>query len=133
MIVIACVDDSGGMMFNHRRQSQDRKVREFLLDLSKDAKLWMNAYSAKQFEDAPQIQVSEDCLKECPEGDFCFVENEDPVPYAEKIEQIVLVKWNRRYPADVFFEIPLDAWHLESTREFPGFSHEKITVEVYQA
>ena len=27
MIVIACLDDNGGMMFNHRRQSQDRVLR----------------------------------------------------------------------------------------------------------
>ena len=26
MIVIACLDDNGGMMFNHRRQSQDRML-----------------------------------------------------------------------------------------------------------
>ncbi len=31
MIVIACLDDNGGMMFNHRRQSQDQ---HFDIDLS---------------------------------------------------------------------------------------------------
>ena len=28
MIVIACLDNDGGMMFNQRRQSQDRYLRD---------------------------------------------------------------------------------------------------------
>ena len=49
MIIIASVDDNMGMMFNHRRQSQDRVLREHILEATKDGKLWMNHYSAKQF------------------------------------------------------------------------------------
>ena len=30
MIPIVCVDDNGGMMFNHRRQSRDKKLIEWL-------------------------------------------------------------------------------------------------------
>ena len=33
MIVIACLDDNGGMMFNHRRQSQDRMLRAHIAAL----------------------------------------------------------------------------------------------------
>ena len=50
MILIVCVDDNKGMMFNHRRQSQDRVLRRHILDRVGDAKLWMNGYSAKMFE-----------------------------------------------------------------------------------
>ena len=135
MIAAVCVDDHLGMMFNHRRQSQDREARKFLLEASKNAKLWMNTYSAKQFGETDGIQVSDQFLSECPEGDFCFVENESLAPYAEKIEEIILIRWNRTYPADLYFDIPLDTgkWHCTDSREFPGFSHEKITVEVYEA
>ena len=42
MIVIACLDDNGGMMFNHRRQSQDRVLRAHIAALVGDARLWMN-------------------------------------------------------------------------------------------
>lgn len=49
MIVIACLDDNGGMMFNHRRQSQDRMLRAHIAALVGDARLWMNHYSAQQF------------------------------------------------------------------------------------
>ena len=45
MIVIACLDDNGGMMFNHRRQSQDRMLRAHIAALVGDARLWMNHYS----------------------------------------------------------------------------------------
>lgn len=61
MILIVCVDDHNGMMFNHRRQSQDRVLRADILELTGGKKLWMNAYSRKQFaeSDAEKIRVDE--------------------------------------------------------------------------
>ena len=41
MIVIACLDDNGGMMFNHRRQSQDRMLRAHIAALVGDAMSWI--------------------------------------------------------------------------------------------
>ena len=49
MILIVCVDDHNGMMFNHRRQSQDRILRGDILELAEGKILWMDAYSKKQF------------------------------------------------------------------------------------
>ena len=49
MILIVAVDDRNGMTFNHRRQSQDKRLRERILSMTKNGKLWMNAYSHKQF------------------------------------------------------------------------------------
>lgn len=34
MTLILCVDDRGGLSFNGRRQSQDRRVREDLLTMA---------------------------------------------------------------------------------------------------
>ena len=34
MVLIVCVDDHNGMMFNHRRQSQDRILRGDILELT---------------------------------------------------------------------------------------------------
>ena len=48
MILIVCVDDHNGMMFNHRRQSQDRVLRADILELTDGKKLWMNAYSLRR-------------------------------------------------------------------------------------
>lgn len=34
MRVIVCVDDNGGMLFNHRRQSRDRVLCERVLQMA---------------------------------------------------------------------------------------------------
>ena len=142
MIVMLCVDDKYGMMFNCRRQSQDRVLRERIQKLTGGKPLWMNAYSRKQFEDSSNICVSEDYLDplfeklgevQAAAGEFCFVEDQDITPYAARIEKIILFRWNRTYPADVYFNMELlsSGWILKETEEFEGSSHEKITKEVY--
>ena len=70
MIVMLCVDDKYGMMFNCRRQSQDRVLRERIQKLTGGKPLWMNAYSRKQFEDSSNICVSEDYLDQAAAGEF---------------------------------------------------------------
>lgn len=77
MILIVCVDDHNGMMFNHRRQSQDRILRGDILELTEGKILWMDAYSKKQFveEGMTQIRVEEDFLQKAGEGEFCFAED----------------------------------------------------------
>ena len=66
-------------------------------------------------------------------GEFCFIENVDVKPYIEKIEKIILFKWNRSYPGDFFFPMELlsSDWIMTKTEEFVGHSHEKITKEEY--
>ena len=48
----------------------------------------------------------------------------------KRIEQFIIYRWNRVYPADVSVEIGAE-WKLTETEEFLGFSHEKITKEIY--
>lgn len=135
MNIIVCVDDKNGMMFNHRRQSQDRLLREYLSGIS-GGKLWMNAYSAGQFEkeEALKLEIREDFLEAAPPGAYCFLENLPCSGYEERIEKIILCRWNRVYPSDQKFDIPLEEhqWHCISAEEIPGSSHDKITVEVYE-
>lgn len=135
LILIAFVDEKGGMMFNHRRQSRDRTALQKILEMTADSQLWMNEYSASLFADfaAPQIKVDERFMDEARSGEFCLVENADISPYLPFIEKIVLFNWNRNYPSDVKFPIKLDSgkWVLQTREDFPGSSHEKITMEVY--
>lgn len=135
MVLIACVDDDFGMMFNNRRQSQDELLRSHILQLAAGKRLWMNHYSGKQFADidADNINTDEAFLSEAAPGEYCFVENMSPSPYEKWVEQIILYKWNRRYPGDLLFDIPLEShgWKLVQTTDFAGSSHEKITEEVY--
>ena len=51
----------------------------------------------------------------------------------DRVEKIILYKWNRHYHADHYFDISLlDGWVLNDIVDFKGSSHEKITREVYQ-
>lgn len=136
MIVCVAVDDRMGMMFNKRRLSQDRQLRTRLLEMAGDQTLWMNGYSAKQFESsfADHIMVDEDFLNKAGADDYCFVENCSLRGYRDKIKKIILFKWNRRYPSDTYFDIPLTdlEWKLIGSDELAGYSHEKITVEEWE-
>lgn len=132
MIAAVCIDDHNGMLFNHRRQSQDRLLRADLLQEAAGRPLWMNGYSARQFKEAPEtLRVDEDFLSQAGPGELCFVEDQDLTAWAEKLEGLILYRWNRDYPADFRFTLSLEGWTLERTEEFAGSSHEKITKEVY--
>lgn len=131
MILIACVDDNLGLLFNGRRQSLDRVVRGRILQLAAGHKLWMNEYSRSQFEEGGEITVAADFMRQAGEGDYCFAENVDIAPYAGQVSKIILYRWNRVYPADVYFDIPLAGWQLAQSTDFAGYSHENITEEIY--
>ena len=132
MILIAVVDDHMGMCFNQRRLSRDRVLSDKILDLTDGKILWMNPYSEKLFGPVhSQINIDDNFLREAAQGEYCFVETEDPATAKDWIEQIILFKWNRRYPADIFFSIDLNKWELKHTEDFAGNSHAKITMEVY--
>ena len=128
MILAVCVDNRMGLSFMGQRLSKDRLLREKLLTLS-GGKLRMSIYSGKQF--GLGVYTGADYLSGAAEGDWVFAENTDYLDYADRIEQIVLFKWNRDYPADVYFSFPGD-WALVSAEDFPGNSHETITMEVYR-
>lgn len=131
-----CVDDNGGTMFNHRRQSQDRVLRERILELANGRPVWVSAYTARQFspEDQQRIRLAETPMLAAGEGEFCFVEGEPVLPHEAQIESVILFRWNRVYPADTYFDIPLikHGWSVTEVSEFTGYSHEKITQEVYR-
>ena len=136
MIVCVVLDDNNGMMFNKRRQSQDRILREHILTMSEDSTLWMNEFTKKQFTDCEfeHVTVDNELLEKAGESEYCFVEDLPLQEYENKISKLVIFKWNRVYPADKHFDIDLDkkGFKLISTDEFAGSSHEKITEEIYE-
>lgn len=123
MKLIVCLDDNNGMMFNKRRQSRDKILTENVLEICKGEKLYTNEYSAKLF---PENTV-EICGN--PENGYCFAENF--IVDEEYVDEIIVYKWNRLYPADTYFYIDLENWNLTETVDFEGSSHEKITRERY--
>lgn len=132
MTVIVCTDNSNGMLFGGRRQSRDRELVKHILDTFK-GKIFMHPYSAALFAGAgDRICARIDFLSAAGEDDVCFDEVTDPSGFAGKIHRVIKYRWNRAYPGDVFFTLPLGGMKLVSSADFAGFSHEKITEEVYE-
>ena len=136
MIVIVCLDEKNGMMFNRRRQSQDRCLRERGIDMTAGKVLRMNQYSAEQFdlESISCAIVGDSFLESAAEGEYCFVENVALAPYEKNIEKLIVFRWNRSYPSDFRFDLVFGdgSWEWIETEEFSGYSHDVITMEVYK-
>ena len=135
MIVIACVDDNNGMLFHQRRQSRDIALYNHILQLTEGKRLLMNEYSAKQFlkEEHQNVIVQSNFLDIAQEQDYCFVENTEISKYGNDIQKIILYRWNRVYPADYYFQFPINKyiWKLQKVTAIKGNSHDMITEEVY--
>lgn len=133
MTVIVCLDNANGMMFNHRRQSRDANVIKDILKTINGASLLISPYSEPLFsQEECSASVSDSFLVDAAAEDYCFVENASVAEFKEKITKLVIYKWNRDYPADFYFDIDYaNDYKLETTLDFIGTSHEKITKEVY--
>ena len=99
MIIILCLDNNNGMMFNDRRQSQDRGLREYIAEMTKGEKVYMNAYTEKLYEEINDPVVCEDFLHKAGKGETCIVENLPLKSVIDQIEEIVIFRWNKVYPS----------------------------------
>ena len=123
------------MAFNGRRQSRDREVIADIARLTEGQRLYVSEYSEKLFlESGCEYTVSASMLCEAERGEYCFVEADSLQPFSERIEEIVIYRWNRRYPADIFFDVDLEkeGFSMVGREEFCGSSHEKITKEIFR-
>lgn len=129
MILVVALDNSNGMMFNFRRQSKDRVLIDDLMNRLGNDKLFVNDFSFDLFEEkySSSVTVCDNPLEAAGIGDYCFVENMDVTPYKDKIEKLLIYKWNRDYPGDVFF--PFDIHNTNVLCEFQGSSHDNIALE----
>lgn len=134
MNIIVCLEDKNGMMFNKRRLSQDKVIREDIYNNMDWKSLVMNSYSFKMFEkDNPTIDiiVRED-LPLCDKDNLQFIEDKQLGKFESEIDKIIVYYWNRRYPSDLKFDIDFSDgnWEVISEEEFCGNSHEKITKKI---
>lgn len=135
MKLMVCLDEKDGMSFFGRRQSMDRVLQSRALALAGNGKLWMNRYTAEQFSAWPErITVAEDFLLTAPENAWCFAEVTEVSACLDRAEQIVIFRWNRLYPSDRSFPMQRlkEGWYPVSREDFPGYSHDNITMEVYE-
>lgn len=129
MTAIVCVEDRNGMLFGGRRLSRDRILCDDVIRLC--GQVSMLPYSAELFEAFPnRIQVTEQLLED--EGSIYFVET-DSLKTAE-LDGLIIYRWNRRYPADLFLEFDPETHGMVLTdrTEFAGYSHERITRESWR-
>ena len=133
VILIACVDDNYGLLFNGRRVSKDETVIKKLLEIIGNSKLWVSQYTSSLFqkEDSKSILIDNAFLEKAGESDYCFIEGVIPEDIKSKVEKLILFKWNREYPSDTKFEVDLSSYKIDQVCEFEGNSHKKITMEVY--
>lgn len=133
MVVIACIDERQGMLFNNRRQSKDAILIKHIVEIVGENKLWINSFSDNIFEEyiGKNVVMDDEFSPKIGENDFCFIENILPSSLKDKVDKIILYNWNRLYPADKFWDLSLDEWHLQSEQDLIGSSHEKITERIY--
>ena len=133
MKVIVCVDKEMGMAFLGRRQSRDRVLTQDLINDLIGSELYIHPKTLKVFEsfDTDFLKVSESPLTEC--DSTCFVELESPLPVIERVDTLVIYHWNTDYPSTVKlgFTPKEVGFKLSSKNDFKGYSHDKITKEVW--
>lgn len=128
MTIYICLDDKNGLRFNRRRQSRDAALLEDIRSQC-TGELLITSCSEKLIREA---EIPFRLYEEGMTGDY-FAEEIPPEELLARTERIVLYRWNRVYPGDVYWNPDLAAmgFSLEGITEFPGKSHEKITREVY--
>ena len=134
MTVALCVCDAGGMMFNKRRQSKDRRVIADLVALSGEREIVITPFSEKLFSEcADKTRVLSDLSAPCA-GSFVFCDDVAPSELAFEISTLIIYRWNRKYPADKYMGIcpERDGFSLVESVDFVGDSHEKITREIWK-
>lgn len=131
MILAICLDDNNGMMFGNKRQSRDAKVIEDIIENCPDNILYISEYSKTLLEkEKIQVKIIEE--ESIPVDGVCFIENEKIFDYINKADKLVIYKWNRKYPGDLFFNNWEKDWEKESSLSIVGKSHEEITKETYR-
>ena len=104
MIAAICLEDRNGLLFNGRRLSRDRAQQEDLMTVCGAGRLWISPFSAPL------------------------------LPVLDRLEALIVYRWNRTYPADVYLDLDpaAEEFVLEQQSEFSGTSHPCITREIYR-
>ncbi len=132
MTLIVCIDDNNGMMFGRRRVSKDIEISKHIAADLQGKTLWLAAYSAPLFEGLGlELTVEEAFMQHAPQDACCFLENGSAAAFADRIDRVVLYRFNRRYPANRYFDLELSGFCKLTSFDFPGHSHDRITQEVY--
>lgn len=127
-----CIDDMGGILFGGRRVSADSAVFDDLKTLY-TKKLYVTPFSVGLMQRYGIKYVSADNIFDAAaDDDMIFAENISLAPHLKDLSEIIVYRWNRRYPSDFKTDIDFSALILTDSRDFKGTSHDKITREIYK-
>lgn len=130
MIVAVCVDNNMGVLFNNRRQSQDKVLIQDFVKFAGLTPIHIHPYSASLFDGVEVI--CEESFLENLKDDYYFIEHGKLAGIEKRIDRLIVYKWNREYPADTYLDLDLNGWNLIDSEDFAGCSHPKITRETYK-
>lgn len=132
MTVIVCVDERLGRAFLGKRLSRDAQLIADVLDFCGARTLCVTPKSARLF-DTPLLSVRPELFADAKRGEVFFSETEPLAEVLGHISTLVIYRWNRHYPADLFLDVcPEEAGFVQGeVRELVGKSHPIITREVY--
>ncbi len=124
MTLLLWTGKNGEMLFNRRRCSQDKAVISDILTMFPPEDICVSAYSAPLFEGAHTVSCLEDA------HNVLFLEDFPLLPALARGEKLIVYRFDRVYPAHVRLTVPPE-FSLTQCTEFSGYSHDKITREVY--
>lgn len=126
MTIILCLDDKNGLSFNNRRQSRDKILIE---DIIQNNNVYILERSACLFAEYSVNKVNN--VSDLPNDAVYFHEITDPKDIIDRFDTVIIYRWNRHYPSNIKFEFAINDYKKIYEEEFVGFSHDKITKEVY--
>ncbi len=135
MTVFVCIEERGGMLFMKRRLSKDRELTADIIKSVGDGILYISDFSESLFADSDiSVMSVSNPLESAGENDFVFIENLGLSESINNVKRLIIYNWNRKYPFDLSLDInPLEfGFSLKEVYEFKGYSHDKITKEIYE-
>ena len=134
MTLIVCLDERGGMAFGGRRQSRDALVIKDIFNTVGGGRLLVAPYSERLFSEYGPVTVKDNPLGSAGRSDFVILETSAVGDGRDRIDNLIIYRWNRHYPADLYFDLSPEecGFTLKESTELVGTSHEKITREIYE-
>lgn len=128
MTTAITLEDRNGRSFWGKRLSSDREILRKLITMSRT--VYTDKYSYAHIPDGENGNFIIADKNKVLESDSLYWTEIGDIP--EETDQLIVFRWNRNYGADRFYN-PLDhGWKMISSEDFPGYSHDKITMETYR-
>ena len=130
MTLIVCIDLKGGILFNSRRQTLDYELINIIGKSFKN--IYITPFSEKYFTNV-KCTVSDTPFLDAGDDSTIFLESGLPSDFPNKIDKIILYRWNCVYPADTYlnFSPSEQGFKLCGKVTFSTEVHKEIVKEIY--